>query len=319
MILRKPYAILIKYFRLIHLFIGLLIVYLINKTNVILHFFKDYITDDLVNFNTSGFINFFVYFSILLIIGMSIIIIILMRKKEKPLFFYILTVIVFSALFVGFVYDSSIINSLEFNLLDRKTIGLARDITRFMLFGEWLLLIPYVIRTLGFDIKKFDFKRDLQELDILEEDSEEFELLSPVNMDKISLMGRKKIRQLRYYYLENKYFILIFSGIIITFLGIFIFNSIDFASFKRYKEKDVIKLDNFYTLTIDDSYITTTSDDGKNISVNDKCYLIVKFTVNSKYNGKFSLDTDKFIVKIKGEEYIASRNYYNYFKSYGIG
>ena len=33
---------------------------------------------------------------------------------------------------------------------------------------------------------------------------------------------------------------------------------------------------NVYTLTIDDSYITTRNDDGKNVSVNDNFYLIVK-------------------------------------------
>ena len=63
MILRKPYAFLIKYFRLIHLFISLLIVYLIYKTNNMYNFFKDYITDDIVEIHATKYVNFLVYFS----------------------------------------------------------------------------------------------------------------------------------------------------------------------------------------------------------------------------------------------------------------
>lgn len=319
MILRKPYAFLIKYFRLIHLFISLLIVYLIYKTNNMYNFFKDYITDDIVEIHATKYVNFLVYFSLVLIIGLVVTMIILMRKKKKPLLFYILTVVVYSVLFIGFAYAGAIINELEYNLLDRKTVSLARDISRFMLIGEYLFLIPYIIRTLGFDIKKFDFKKDLQELEILEEDNEEFELIAPIDMNKVEQVSRRRVRELKYYYVENRLFILIILGIVVTVTGFSVIKNIDFNSLKRYDEKDVIKLDNFYTLSVDDSYITTKNDDGEVVAVNDSFYLIVKFTVNSKYNGKFNLDTNRFIISVKDKEFIASRTYYSYFKDYGIG
>jgi len=319
MILRKPYAFLIKHFKLIHLFITILIINLINKTNNILNFFKDYINDDIFQVDASNYINIFTYISLFIIIGLVLIIIILMRKKDKPLLFYILTVIFYSVLFVGFIYIGSVISDLEFNLLDRKSISFVRDITRIMLIGQWIFLIPYIIRTLGFDIKKFDFKRDLQELEITEEDSEEFELVSPLDMNKVGKITRKKIRELKYYYIENKLFIIIAIIVIVFATGFYIIKKIDFESLKKYDEKEIIEMDNFYTMTIDDSYITTKNDEGKVISVNNNFFLIVKFTVKSNYNGKFALDTSKFIIKIKDKEFIASRNYYNYFKNYGIG
>ena len=319
MILRKPYAFLIKYFKLIHLFISLLIVFLISKTNNIFNFFKDYINDDIFEINVSDYVNFFVYLSLILIILLVSVIVLLMRKKDKPLLFYILTIVLYSVLFACFAYVGSIISELEFNLLDRKTISFARDITRFMLIGQWIFLIPYVIRTLGFDIKKFDFKKDLQELNITDEDNEEFELVAPVDMNKVEQVTRRRIRELKYYYIENKAFILIILGIVILVTGFLIFNSIDFNSFKRYNENEVIELDNFYTLEFEDSYITTKDDNGKLVAVDNNSYLIVKFTVNSKYNGQFTLDTNKFIVKIRDNEFIASRTYYDYFDSYGIG
>lgn len=319
MVLRKPYAFLIKHFKLIHLFISILILNLINKTNDILNFFKDYINDDIFEINASDYINFSIYLSLILIIGLVVTMVILMRKKDKPLLFYIMTIIGYSVLFVGFGYASSVINSLEYNLLDRKTISFARDITRFMLIGQWIFLIPYVIRTLGFDIKKFDFKRDLQELDISSEDNEEFELLAPIDMNKVEQVGRRRLRELKYYYIENRLFILIILGIIFLVSSITIFNSIDFASLKRYEEKEIIKLDNFYTLKVEDSYVTTKNDDGKVVAVNDSFFLIVKFTINSMYNGSFSLDINKFIVNIDREQFIPSKTYYSYFDSYGIG
>jgi len=319
MILRKPYAFLIKHFKLIHLFISGLVLYLIFKTNSILNFFKDYISDDILKVDASNYINILIYLSLILIIGLAVSMIVLMRKKDKPLLFYILTIIGYSILFIGFVYVGSVINTLEFNLLDRKSISLARDITRFMLIGQWIFLLPYVIRTLGFDIKKFDFKKDLQELDIQDTDNEEFELLSPVDMKKVEKFGRRRIRELYYYYIENKFFILIILGIVLFISSIFIISSIDFSTLKKYDEKEVFKLDNFYTLKVEDSYITTKSDSGKNIAINDNFYLIVKFTINSMYNKDFSLDTNKFLVSIKNREFIPTKTYYNYFKNYGIG
>ena len=319
MILRKPYAFLIKYFKLIHLFISGIIFFLISKTNAILNFFKDYINDDIIEINVSSYVNFGVYFALLLLIGLVIIIIVLMRKKEKPLLFYILTIMGYFVLFVGFAYTGSVISSLQFDFLDRKTISFVRDITRFMLIGQYIFLIPYIIRALGFDIRKFDFKKDLQELDISEEDNEEFELLAPIDTDKIKKVGRKRLRELNYYYIENKLFILIILGIVLFVLGVNIFNSIDFDSLKKYEEKEIINLDNFYTLKMDDSYITTKNDKGKVVALNNNFYLIVKFTVNSMYDGEFSLETNKFIVEIDDKQFVPGKMYYSYFNNYGIG
>ena len=318
MILRKPYAFLIKNFKLIHLVISLLIVFLINKTNLILNFLGDYIRNDVFEFNASNYVNILVYLVLLLIIGLVAAMIILMRKKQKPLLFYIFTIIVYSVLLFGFTYVGSIISTLEFKILDRKTISLVRDITRFMLIGQSIFLIPFIIRTLGFDIKKFDFKKDLQELDIDISDDEEFELLSPVDFDKVKKKGRRRVRELKYYYVENKLFIIIILSIIGFIIGINIINNIKFHYTKKYNEQEIINLDNYYTLTIDDSYIVTKDENGKNISVKDNSFLVVKFTAESKYKNLI-LDSNKFILKLKGNNYIANKSYYNYFKNYGIG
>ena len=46
MILKKPYAFLIRYFKLIHTVLLILMIYLLYRTNVILNFFQEYISAD---------------------------------------------------------------------------------------------------------------------------------------------------------------------------------------------------------------------------------------------------------------------------------
>lgn len=319
MILRKPYAFLIKYFRLIHLFICLLMIFLISKTNNVLTFFKDYMNNDIFKVNVSEYINILTYLSLVLIIGLVITMIVLMKKKNKPVLLYVMTVICYVLLFAGIIYSEGVISKLQYNFLGREQLVLVRDINRFMLIGEWLFLIPFVIRTLGFDIKKFDFKKDLQELEIEVTDNEEFELLSPIDIDDINKKGRKKLRELKYYYIENKFFILIILAIFIVFVSFKVITNIDIDFNSSFKEKEVIKLDDFYTFKVEDSYITNKDYNNKEINIGDKSFLIVKFTVNSKYNGKFTLDTNKFFVTYKDEKFIANRTYYKYFSNYGAG
>jgi len=64
MILRRPYAFLIKYFRLIHLVLFGLFGYVTYKANNILSFFKDYISNN-GNFviDSSEYISYFIFVS----------------------------------------------------------------------------------------------------------------------------------------------------------------------------------------------------------------------------------------------------------------
>lgn len=319
MILRKPYAFLIRHFKLIHLFISLLLVYLISCTNNILKFFKSYSINSLIEVDSSSYINFFTYFSIIILLSLVIAIIVLLKKKQKPILFYILTIVGYLILFMGFVYISSIINTLEIKFLERKEINFARDITRFMFIGQFIFLIPYIIRTLGFDIKKFDFKKDLQELDIQVDDNEEFELTIGVDTNKIEQKTRRRVREFKYYYIENKLYINVILIVVGTIIGFNLIGKIVGNINVSYKEGSEFKLDNFYTLTINDTYITNKDLNGKDMTVEDETYLIVKFTVKSMYNGNFTLEPNKFLVKIKDSVYNPDKRYYNSFKNYGIG
>ena len=84
MILRKPYAFLIKKFKIIHLILSLLMIYVAYKINSILNFIYDYI-NNIANVNiASSYINFILFLAVVFIIIISLILYILMRYKKKP-------------------------------------------------------------------------------------------------------------------------------------------------------------------------------------------------------------------------------------------
>ena len=71
MIVRKPYAFLIKHFKLIHFFMLLLSVYIIYRTNIIFEFIKEYVTTRktlIAEYISSDYIPIFLFIAIGLII-----------------------------------------------------------------------------------------------------------------------------------------------------------------------------------------------------------------------------------------------------------
>ncbi len=319
MILRKPYAFLIKHFKRVHLVISILLIFMISRTYKLFSFLSSSSNVIPDTFKTSSYINFLIYIVIVLIILLIVALIVLMKKKEKPVLMYIITMIVYICVFVGYIFVEQILLSAEDNILEQQTILMARDISTFMMIGQIIFLVPFIIRTLGFDIKKFDFKRDMQELDIDVHDNEEFELNIEIDSNKVEQVSRRKLRELKYYYQENRLFIIIFSSVILFFILIKLITTISLNINLKYKENDVIKLDNFYTLSINDSIITTKDDTGKEINTDDSFFLIIKFTVKSNYQSPFTLDSDKFLLRVKGITYKPDKKYYNYFTNYGVG
>ena len=62
MILRRPYAFLIKHFRLIHLILFALLAIITYNASTVLNFFKDYITaNGNMEILSSNYINVFIY------------------------------------------------------------------------------------------------------------------------------------------------------------------------------------------------------------------------------------------------------------------
>ena len=91
MILRKPYAFLIKYFRLIHIIMFVFFIYLVFALREIYIFFKDYIGGNGYMYfenMASKYVSPWLLGIVILLFVLAISIFYLMRKKEKPVLFY---------------------------------------------------------------------------------------------------------------------------------------------------------------------------------------------------------------------------------------
>ena len=235
----------------------------------------------------------------------------LMRYKNKPKLLYILVVIM--SLVSGFVftYLQGNVKELETGIMSARDIRLLRDISRFNYWGLFVMCLPVLIRGLGFDIKKFNFSSDLIDLKLDKADNEEIEINTEISSDGIKRIGSKFAREMRYYYLENKFLLNIIFGIIIVILVMrFPFNK--FVINRTLNEGDTLSTQNF-NMIIEDSYISSRHATSKNNS-----YIILKASIKGK-SKDYSLRMDEFVLRGKKNEYIPSLKYYYYFSDIGSG
>ena len=312
MILRRPYAFLIKHFRFIHLILFSLMVYITVMANNILKFFTEYITNNgNIEVIAANYINSFIIISIILIIVLSIVVYLLMRFKKKPRLLYILIILVSIISGILFVYLYNNIKVLETSAMSARNIRLLRDISRFNYWGLFVLCIPLLIRGLGFDIKKFNFSKDIADLKLDKKDNEEIEVNIDLSSDGLKRGGHKLSRELKYYYFENKFILNIIFGIILLIL-IIIFPFNKFFINKTLVEGDTLGTKNF-NIKVNDSYISERKQTSKNNS-----YLILNISLKGK-NSNYKLNLDNFILEGKNNEYIPSLKYYYYFTDLGNG
>ena len=312
MILRRPYAILIKSFRLIHLILFALLAYITYRANSILSFFKDYIsTSGNIEVISSNYISTFLFISFIFVIVLSVVIFLLMRYKKKPKLLYVIIVIVSILSVICFLYLYSNLKELEVSNMSARNIRLLRDISRFNFWGMFIICLPVLVRGLGFDIKKFNFSKDLNELKLEKEDSEEVEINIGFESDNIKKVGRRVLGELKYYYAENKFFINIIL-IIITLILIISFPFNKFVMNRDLNEKETLGT-NYFNIKVTDSFISE-----KNRISKDYCYFIIKFSIKGKTD-KYELKLDNFVLETKENKYIPSLKYYYYFEDVGIG
>ena len=117
MILKKPYGFLIKRFRIIHIILTLLTIYIAISTRHILTFIRRFISSGysvtVVDNMASQYINWPIYLVIVLVIASLIAIFILLRTKKKPNKIYLAAIIYYSLLIVFIFIAAYLINSLS--------------------------------------------------------------------------------------------------------------------------------------------------------------------------------------------------------------
>ena len=205
MILRKPYAFFIKHFRLIHVFLSILMLSLLFNTKKLLDFFNEVVS---TNLNLKGQELVSLYMPLILRILPFLIIVLLglllfiMHIKNKPKTMYITSILIYLYVIIINFISKSTLSTMENTVLATRNVRLIRDFILISFIAQIVISIITIIRAVGFDIKKFDFKKDLKELQIDESDNEEFEFSIDLDSNKLKRNIRKYIRHLKYFYKE---------------------------------------------------------------------------------------------------------------------
>ena len=168
MIIRKPFAFLIKNFRKIHivlLLIGLFVLYKTMDTVGFVNEFMKFGTYDLYADPITNHISFWMNFCVfLMIIGSSSLLFLLLYKK-KPWKTYLIPIITYVLLFLVLSMMKSFFRTYT-EMVDVTDLRLSRDLLMIFLVGQMPALGIFVIRIFGLDVKKFDFNSDILKLNI---------------------------------------------------------------------------------------------------------------------------------------------------------
>lgn len=307
MILRKPFAILIKNFKLIHLVMAGLAIYLTIKTSQLMSFFSTYLADvtnvagnDLVG----TLFNPFMFFAIFIILIAAIIVASLMAFKGKPILFYVINILIYIYIIVVFFFTKSIVSSLEIGLVDVRTLKLVQDLLTTAFILEFVNLILLSIRATGFDIKKFDFVKDLEELEVTDIDNEEFEVNFEVDTDKVTRKIRRFFRHARYIYKENK---LVFHLTLALVIGVGCYFTYSRLILNRREYKEDVSFQAYdFIMSVQDSYIAENDYQGKAIS-KDNVLVVVKIKLQMLYSTTF--EPARLILNLKDHNFYVTTSY----------
>ena len=161
MILKKPYAFLIKHFKLIHIILAIPLIYIVRKTRSVVSFFNQYVINK-YSFQTGSdisglYISGLMLFSIVIIIFAASTIYFLLKYKEKPVKMYVSLIAYYIFLFIVLFWLSGIISSMSQDVLGAKAARSYRDIATLIYYPQYIFIVFIALRAVGFNIKQFNF------------------------------------------------------------------------------------------------------------------------------------------------------------------
>lgn len=301
MVLRKPYAFLIKHFRIIHAIIAALILYLLATTTNIVSFFHDYVTNGYFSYsaNLAGtYVNLLMYGALVLILTSTIAIYLLFRNKNKSRALYLASIIYYVILFVGLILIYSVFRTLETGSLEASTARVYRDLSLIIYLPQFFFLFYMAFRAIGFDIKKFNFAKDLEELEIDAKDNEEFEFAIGFETYKVKRTLRRAWREGIYYVKENAFILSCIGGALGGIFLISLIFSIQINN-KKYRENETFAYSAF-NLRVRDSILTAYDYKGNTIQEG-KYYLALQIRVQNRTEEATTIDTQKFRLLVNKE------------------
>lgn len=304
MVLRRPYAFLIKNFRLIHLVITAILTYLVIRSRSIYKFLNTVIKVSTNRYGANEYIRYGLIILIFIVLLLFLAIYWLLKYKDKPRKLYMFAIGGYIAISIFFLVLFSFMATFERGLADTKAIRFYRDTLFISMMFQYVFILLMGIRGLGFNIKKFDFDKDAQELNATESDSEEIEINTAIDTTNIVRGIEKQKREFGYYLKEFKIYVIVISAAVLLILGIsgykFVKNNLMvYHAGSNVGEKNILKINKGYYSIVDSGE-----------------YVIISFDI-SKQGKKERLNINNLVLHVGKKEYLPNKNVCSKFSSYG--
>ena len=318
MILKKPYAFLIKHFKKIHLILAITMGYMAYKTFTIYSFFRESASHNyyavLAYEERNLYVNVLVLLLIILIIGALTAILYLLSHKKKPRKFYIYSIIFYVALFVYYLILNKVFKGLVNSTIDMQAIRAYQDISFIVIIPQAALVIYSLLTATGITMKKFNFAADLRELEVNESDNEEVEVNINFEGYKTKRNIRRTIREFKYYVSENRFVI----ACILVVLGGLLGYSIIRAIIKKGSSMiaNQAAINNKFTIRVEDSIISNLKPSGD--VIDGKYYLVVKINIKNITKTNVALDYSNYHLTYKKKNITPTLQASQYFYDFGM-
>ena len=310
MILKKPYAFLIKHFRLINLILTVLSSFIMYKTYHIFRFFNEYVKNDYLGSFYKGFyqnyISFFLILALILTLVGIFLILLLFIYKKKPLKIYASSMIYYILLFIVFIFVKNTMINMETNVITVEYSRIIRDVMIISLIPQLSLIISFLIRGLGFNIHKFNFEKDLKDLEISNEDNEEVEITIKNDGTKVKRTIRRFFREFSYYIKENKIMFVLITVSLILIIGFIIYKNLPQNYDASYKEGELFNVMGI-NYNLEDSMLTNMDYNG-NVIAKDYYFLVIRLTIENNTNSNYKFDYKKFKLEIGDKDILPTQD-----------
>lgn len=308
MIIRKPYAFLIKNFKKIHILLFAISVYVYYYNTQLNSFVKEFMrleTYDYYNEPITKYVTFTTIAAMLLLSIGSIVLIWLLRHKKKPWKLYIIPAFEYLFMIGVFLASKSFFDKYN-GIIDSAAIRAIRDLLNITSVLQYPSMFIFLIRAFGVDLNKFNFKSDEEFLELNNEDREELEINIEIDKDSLKRFFKKTKRNISYVYTEHKFVINIIVTVVLV-VSLFTTYRRVFVTNKSYSEGEGLGA-NGYTITINESYYTDKDYRGKDVS-SKSAFVIVNMTIKNNLQTRV-VDLQKFHVMNGISNYITTAKMY---------
>ena len=296
MIVKNPYKVLVKNYRVINLLLLIPIIYLLFSFTSISEFFRQFVDADYYTAQTdltSLYVPAITLITAIVTTILHFIVWLLLTLKKKKNYYHIISAGYSLFLFLALVFFYTSLLNVEMGNVENTFANFLRDISNLVIYPIYVLILMGTVNVLGLNIKTLRFDKH-EDLKITEEDEEDIEIKVGSDTNDTKKRFVHIIRELKYYIIENK----IILVIIIIGLG----GAIGFKAFLNYQVYNQtfnmnksFSLDNF-SLSVKESYITNLDYSGR-IITKDKYYLAIKLGIHNQGNST-TISKDVFRIMI---------------------